>query len=91
MGTDLLIGSSLSTLSHSTVAELGDFADQVVFLHSFPPATFDLPVYEALRADFAASGDKALQSENLQATALRSGVRFEGMPRAATVAATGAS
>ena len=29
--------------------ELGDFAEQMVFLWSFPPATIDLPVYEALR------------------------------------------
>ena len=72
LGTDLLIGSSLSTLGHATVAELGDFADQVVFLHSYPPATYDLPVYEALRADLAASGEEALQPENLQATAMRS-------------------
>ena len=72
LGTDLLIGSSLSTLGHSTAAELGDFADQVVFLHSFPPATYDLPVYEALRDDLSASGEESLQPENLQATAMRS-------------------
>jgi len=72
LGTDLLIGSSLSTLDHATVAELGDFADQVVLLHSFPPATHDLPVYEALRADLSASGEEALLPENLQGTAMRS-------------------
>ena len=65
-------GSSLSTLGHSTVAELGDFADQVVFLHSFPPATYDLPVYEALRDDLSASGEESLRPENLPATAMRS-------------------
>ena len=43
LGTDLLIGSSLGTFSQATVAELGDFAEQMVFLWSFPPATFDLP------------------------------------------------
>jgi len=72
LGTELLIGSSLSTLGHATVADLGDFADQVVFLHSYPPATFDLPVYEALRSDLAASGEEALRPDNLQATAMRS-------------------
>ena len=50
LGTDLRIGASLGTFPHSTVADLGDFADQMVFLWSFAPATFDLPVYEALRA-----------------------------------------
>ena len=30
------IGASLGTFSHATVAELGDFADQMVFLWSYP-------------------------------------------------------
>ena len=72
LGTDLLIGSSLGTFSHTSVAELGDFAEQMVFLWSFPPATADLPVYEALRADLAASGEEALQPENLKASPMRS-------------------
>ena len=42
---------------HKYVSELGDFADKMVFTWSFPPATADLPVYQALRADLAASGD----------------------------------
>ena len=37
-----------------------------------PPATADLPVYKALRADLAASGDEALQPENLKASPMRS-------------------
>ena len=56
----------------ATVADLGDFAEQMVFLWSFPPATFDLPVYEALRADLAASGEESLQPENLKASPMRS-------------------
>ena len=44
----------------------------MVFLWSFPPATADLPVYKALRADLAASGDEALQPENLKASPMRS-------------------
>ena len=44
----------------------------MVFIWSFPPATADLPVYEALRADLAASGDEALQPENLKASPMRS-------------------
>ena len=44
----------------------------MVFLWSFPPATVDLPVYEALRADLAASGEEALQPENLKASPMRS-------------------
>ena len=44
----------------------------MVFLWSFPPATTDLPVYKALRADLAASGEEALQPENLKASPMRS-------------------
>jgi ABC-type branched-subunit amino acid transport system substrate-binding protein len=72
LDTKLKIGSSLSTLSHSTVAALGSFAKQLVFLHSYAPATYDLPVYRVLRADLSASGKAALQPGNLQATAMRS-------------------
>ena len=72
LGTDLLIGSSLGTFSHGSVADLGDFAEQMVFLWSFPPATADLPVYEALREDLAASGEDGLQTENLKASPMRS-------------------
>ena len=72
LGSDLVFGSSLTTLDHATVAELGDFAEQVLLLHSFPPATYDLPVYEVLRADMAASGEEDLEAQNLQGTAMRS-------------------
>ena len=72
LSTELLIGSSLGTFSHKNVADLGDFAKQMVFIWSFPPATTDLPVYKALRADLAASGDEALQPENLKASPMRS-------------------
>jgi ABC-type branched-subunit amino acid transport system substrate-binding protein len=72
LGTDLAIGASLGSFGHSTVAELGDFAEQMVFLWSYAPATFDLPVYEALRADLAASGEDSLQPENLKASPMRS-------------------
>ena len=44
----------------------------MVFLWSFPPATVDLPVYEALRSDLAASGEESLQPENFKASPMRS-------------------
>ena len=72
LGTEQLIGSSLGTFSHKNVSDLGDFAKQMVFIWSFPPATTDLPVYKALRADLAASGEKALQPDNLKASPMRS-------------------
>src|SRR3546814_6523313 len=72
LGTELAIGSSLVTFSHSAVAEMGDFAEQMVFLWSFPPATADVPVYEALRADLNASGEADIHTENLKATPMQS-------------------
>ncbi|HKY16912.1 MAG TPA: ABC transporter substrate-binding protein [Microthrixaceae bacterium] len=72
LSTDLLIGSSLGTFPHATVTELGDFASQMAFLWSFAPATADLPIYDALRADLAASGEEALQPGNLKASPMRS-------------------
>jgi len=72
LSTKQLIGASLGTFSHKDIADLGDFAKQMVFLWSFPPATVELPVYAALRADLAASGDDALQPENLKASPMRS-------------------
>jgi ABC-type branched-subunit amino acid transport system substrate-binding protein len=72
LNTPLLIGSSLGTFPQKTVADLNDFAKQMVFLWSFPPATTDLPVYKALRADLAASGDQSLQPENLKTSPMRS-------------------
>ena len=72
LATDLLLGASLGTFPHASVSELGDFAEQMVFLSAFPPATVDIPAYDALRADLAASGDEELQLENLKASPMRS-------------------
>jgi ABC-type branched-subunit amino acid transport system substrate-binding protein len=72
LNTDLIVGSSLGTFSHAAVADLGDFADQMAFMWSFPPATAELPVYDALRADLASSGEESLQVENLKASPMRS-------------------
>jgi hypothetical protein len=54
------------------VVELGDFAEQMIFVWSFPPATAGPPVYEALRADLAASGEASLQIEQLKASPMGS-------------------
>jgi ABC-type branched-subunit amino acid transport system substrate-binding protein len=72
LDTDLLIAAPLGAFSHARVAELGEIAEQMVFLWSYAPATIDLPVYEVLRDDLAASGDDALQPANLAATPMRS-------------------
>jgi hypothetical protein len=44
----------------------------MTFLWSFLPPTADLPVYDALRADLAASGEESLQTANLKASPMRS-------------------
>jgi ABC-type branched-subunit amino acid transport system substrate-binding protein len=72
LNTDLLIGTSTGTMSHQQLEELGDFARQLVTISSYPPATVDLPVYEALRADFAASGEELLQPEAVASSPIRS-------------------
>ncbi len=72
LGTALEIGASLGSFPHATVSDLGDYAQELTFLWSFPPATFDLPVYEALRQDLASTGEEALQPANLKASPMRS-------------------
>jgi ABC-type branched-subunit amino acid transport system substrate-binding protein len=70
--TDLKLGASLGTFSHKSTSDLGDFASKMALLWAFPPATTDLPVYKALRADLAASGNEALQTENLKSSPMQS-------------------
>jgi branched-chain amino acid transport system substrate-binding protein len=72
LGADLTLGASLGTFPHQSIVDLGDFAQQMVFLGAYPPATFDLPVYEALRDDLASSGEEALQPANLKSSPMRS-------------------
>ena len=79
LNTELTIGASLGSFPHSTVSELGEFAETLTFLWSFPPATFDLPVYEALRQDLAASGEDSLQPANLKASPMRSWIGLYGL------------
>ena len=47
VSTQQVLGSALGTFSHKYVSGLGDFAEQMVFSWSYPPATADLPVYKA--------------------------------------------
>jgi ABC-type branched-subunit amino acid transport system substrate-binding protein len=79
LGTDLLIGGTLGTFSYSAVKDMGDFADQLALTWSYPPATADLPVYEALRSDLAASDEEGLQPENLKASPMRSWIGLYGL------------
>jgi hypothetical protein len=51
----------------------------MALMWSFPPATADLPVYEALRSDLAASGEDGLQPENLKASPMRSWIGLYGL------------
>lgn len=72
LSTDLKLGSSLGSFSHDNIADLGDFSKQMSFVWSFAPATADIPVYKALRADLASTGEEALQPNNLKASPMRS-------------------
>jgi ABC-type branched-subunit amino acid transport system substrate-binding protein len=81
LDSNLLIGSSLGSFSQKSIADFGTYAKNMVFLWSFPPATADVPVYQALRADLAASGDQALQPENLKASPMRSWIGLYALLR----------
>jgi ABC-type branched-subunit amino acid transport system substrate-binding protein len=72
LDTTLKLGASLGTFSHQSMVDLGDFGSNMALLWAFPPATADLPVYKALRADLAASGEEALQTENLKSSPMQS-------------------
>jgi len=79
LGTKMLFGSSLGSFPHAAVKDLGEFSGQMVFATSYPPATIDLPVYKAMRADLAASGDKALQPASLRVSSVHSWVGMYGL------------
>jgi len=81
LDSNLLLGSSLGSFSQKSVADFGNYAKNMVFIWSYPPATVDVPVYQALRADLAASGDQALQLENLTASPMRSWIGLYALLR----------
>ena len=53
----------------------------MVFDNAYPPATFDLPAYEVLRADLASSGDEQLQLENMRTSPMRSWIGLYALLR----------
>jgi ABC-type branched-subunit amino acid transport system substrate-binding protein len=79
LGTSLKISTGLG--SWTFASGLGDFAKQLVFVESIPPATVDIPVYEALRQDLTASGDDALKPENLESPSMRSWIGLYALLR----------
>ena len=81
LDTQLLMGSSLGTFSHSNISGLGDFAERMVFVGSNPPATADVPVFEALRSDLASTGEEVLQPGNLEGSAMRSWIGLYALLR----------
>jgi ABC-type branched-subunit amino acid transport system substrate-binding protein len=69
LGSNLKLGTTLGTFGQKDVAGLGDFAKNMSFIWSYPPATAtSVPVYQAMRADLAASGEQSLQPENLKSS-----------------------
>jgi ABC-type branched-subunit amino acid transport system substrate-binding protein len=72
LDTELLIGTSTGTMSSEQLQDLGSFAEQLVLLTSYPPASVDLPVYKALRADFIASDESLLQPASVASSPIRS-------------------
>jgi ABC-type branched-subunit amino acid transport system substrate-binding protein len=72
LGSDLQIALGTGTFSHGAAADLGAQVENMVFDSAFPPATFDLPIYEVLRADLAATGEASIQPATLRNSAMRS-------------------
>jgi hypothetical protein len=81
LDSPLLVSSTLGTFPADAIADFGEFAEQMVFVNSFPPATVDLPVYRALRADLAASGEDALQPGQVKVTSMRSWIGLYALIR----------
>jgi ABC-type branched-subunit amino acid transport system substrate-binding protein len=81
LGSNLKIGVTLGTYSQKSAADLGDYAKNLSFIWSYPPASANVPVYQALRADLAASGDTNLQAENLKASPMRSWIGLYALLR----------
>ena len=81
LGSTFTIAATLGTFPADAVIEFGDFSEHMLFLSSFPPATVDLPVYRALRADLAASGEAALQPGQLKVTSMRSWIGLYALLR----------
>ncbi len=72
LGSDLVFSTSLGTLPYQDLADLGDFAGQVVLNGSNPPATADVPAVQALVADLAVSGEEVLQPRALKTSPMHS-------------------
>ena len=81
LDSSLLMAATLGSFPAEAVADFGEFAEQMVFVNSFPPATVDLPVYRAVRADLAASGEDALQPSQLKVTSVRSWIGLYALLR----------
>lgn len=77
LDSDLVIASPL--YSQSAAADFGEIVEQMKFVAAFPPATFDLPVYQALRRDLAASGERSLQPENLDVATMGPWIGLYGL------------
>jgi ABC-type branched-subunit amino acid transport system substrate-binding protein len=72
LATDLLFGTAGGTFSHEDMTKMGDVANNLVFVWPYPPITSELPVYDAVRADFAASGEELLQPAKAYVNPIRS-------------------
>jgi ABC-type branched-subunit amino acid transport system substrate-binding protein len=79
LGSDLKISAGIGTRKFAQ--DLGSYATQMIFVWPFAPPTVNIPVYEALRQDLAASGSDALQPDNLQSTSVRSWIGLYALLR----------
>jgi branched-chain amino acid transport system substrate-binding protein len=75
LGSDLEFATSLGTFGQADAADLGPFAEQVVFNSELPPVTASLdqwPILGDVIADLSASGKPELQSDQIKSSSFRS-------------------
>ena len=72
LDTPLQFGTAGGTFSHEDMTEMGDVANNLVFVWPYPPITSELPIYRAVRADFAASGEPELRPAQALVNPIRS-------------------
>jgi ABC-type branched-subunit amino acid transport system substrate-binding protein len=75
LGSDLEFATSLGTFGQADAADLGSFADQVLFNSELPPVTAPIdewPILGDVVTDLAASGEPELQIDQIKSSSFRS-------------------
>ncbi|HKY13290.1 MAG TPA: ABC transporter substrate-binding protein [Microthrixaceae bacterium] len=75
LASDLVLASGLTAYPHAAAEDLGEFASRLVFNSEVPPITASLeewPILADVIADLSASGEPALQRDEISSSSFRS-------------------